>query len=137
MKKFNQNNGLVFVWEDTKKYFNQNREKVPLSIKYDISSLQEPDNINTLPNSKPLIEILDQDTFNMAIDYVKNGFNPLVINMASDFKPGGGVASGKTAQEEELFRRSNAHLTHPRSWYPFNDCSCSLKKSKVKSRLYI
>lgn len=28
------------------------------------------------------------------------------------------MAKGSTAQEEELFRRSNAHLTHPRGMYP-------------------
>lgn len=57
----------------------------------------------------------------MAIDYVNAGFNPLVLNMASAFKPGGGVANGKIAQEEELFRRSNAHQTHPIKWYPLKE----------------
>eukprot|EP01034_Spumella_vulgaris_P021912 gene21912-27989_t len=38
--------------------------------------------------------------------------------MASDFVPGGGVRKGSTAQEEELFRRSNGHMTHPSNMYP-------------------
>lgn len=120
MSGFNQNNSLIWEWEDTKKYFNQNRKKIPLSTKYDIYNLSEPDDINNPSDNKPVIEILDQDTFTMAINYLDEGLNPLVINMASDFKPGGGVSSGKTAQEEELFRRSNAHLTHPRNWYPLD-----------------
>ena len=54
----------------------------------------------------------------MAMEYKQAKLNPLVLNMASDFKPGGGVRSGKTAQEEVIFRRSSAFLTHPPSWYP-------------------
>jgi uncharacterized protein (TIGR02452 family) len=32
--------------------------------------------------------------------------------------PGGGVNSGKKAQEECIFRRTNAYMTHPLAWYP-------------------
>src|SRR5207244_2977475 len=66
------------------------------------------------------IEVINEDTFNLAIKYFEEGLNPLVLNMASDYKPGGGVGSGKIAQEEELFRRSNAHQTHLKEWYPLN-----------------
>jgi uncharacterized protein (TIGR02452 family) len=37
--------------------------------------------------------------------------------MASIFKPGGGVRTGKTAQEEVIFRRTNAFLTQYKKWY--------------------
>ena len=58
-------------------------------------------------------EIENSDTFDMAIKYVNNkqGLNPLVLNMASDYKPGGGVETGSKAQEEDLFRRSNYYQT--------------------------
>lgn len=42
----------------------------------------------------------------------------MVLNMASKFKPGGGVTSGQTAQEEVIFRRTNAFMTYEPSWYP-------------------
>ena len=96
---------------------------MPLSIKYDNSIINIPENNANNENDdlkKPIIEIINEDSFNLAIKYVIDGHKPLVLNMASDYKPGGGVASGKTAQEEELFRRSNAHLTHPNEWYPLN-----------------
>jgi uncharacterized protein (TIGR02452 family) len=38
--------------------------------------------------------------------------------MASKFKPGGGCRTGAVAQEEEIFRRTSAFMTHPEEWYP-------------------
>lgn len=44
--------------------------------------------------------------------------NVCILNMASQFKPGGGVETGCTAQEEVLFRRSNYVLTLDKKFYP-------------------
>ena len=41
---------------------------------------------------------------------VKDGLNPVVLNMANATKPGGGYLRGDGAQEENLFRRSNYYL---------------------------
>lgn len=115
--KNNEYNNLIDEWNDTKNYFTQHPQKIPLSIKYNIDTI----NLNELdkyPNYQIDVEVVNEDSFNLAIQYRNNGLNPMVLNMASDYKAGGGVASGKTAQEEELFRRSNAHLTHPKNWYP-------------------
>ena len=38
---------------------------------------------------------------------IDNGLKPAVLNMASFHTPGGGVISGSSAQEENLFRRTN------------------------------
>jgi uncharacterized protein (TIGR02452 family) len=51
----------------------------------------------------------------------KDARNVMVLNMASVWKPGGGVRTGKTAQEEVIFRRTNAFMTHPESYYPLED----------------
>jgi uncharacterized protein (TIGR02452 family) len=59
------------------------------------------------------------DCVDVAVELKQKGFNPLLLNMASDFQPGGGVAKGTTAQEEELFRRSNYFKFLHRRWYPF------------------
>ena len=47
------------------------------------------------------------DSFGCAHMLLKQGLNPVVLNMASEYKPGGGVMKGSTAQEECLFRRSD------------------------------
>ena len=85
-----------------------------------------------------IIEVKDMDTFDYAMDLCDQGYRPLVLNMASDYKPGGGVRSGKTAQEECLFRRSNAHLTHPEDWYPlqWNDVIFSPSVTIIKDSEY-
>lgn len=118
---------LVRVWEDTKKYFDVNRRKVPFSTKINIYSLYEIEddpkikNIPVKVGTTPAVDIKNIDCLNMAIEYVQNNLSTVVLNMASDFIPGGGVAKGRPAQEEEIFRRTNAHITHPRSLYPLHD----------------
>jgi uncharacterized protein (TIGR02452 family) len=110
---------LVNVWNDTKNYFVKNPKPISPSTKINIWSLNEVLDDPKIVNNC-VVEVLNEDSFNLGIRYISEGLNPLVLNMASDFKPGGGVANGKTAQEEELFRRSNAHLTHPNAWYPLS-----------------
>jgi uncharacterized protein (TIGR02452 family) len=112
---------LVRVWEDTKKYFDVNRRKVPFSTKINIYSLYEIEDDPKIKNILVNVEIKNIDCLNMAIEYVQNNLSTVVLNMASDFIPGGGVANGRPAQEEEIFRRTNAHITHPRSLYPLHD----------------
>ena len=70
-------------------------------------------------NTQAEIEVLDIDCLELARKYVEDeNLNVMVLNMASAIHPGGGVSRGRTAQEECIFRRSNAHLTHPKEWYP-------------------
>lgn len=65
--------------------------------------------------------VANVDTLAMAQQFVGQWLTPLVLNMASAFRPGGGVAKGATAQEEDLFRRTTACLTHAEAWYPLQD----------------
>lgn len=109
---------LIKVWADTKTYFENKQLDITPSTKYDIHNL---DIINNDNNYDCIVEIENKDTLNMAMEYVNGGYNPLVLNMASSFRPGGGVKNGKTAQEEEIFRRSNCHQVLPNEWYPLDD----------------
>lgn len=75
------------------------------------------------PRTPDIIDVQNTDTLTMLRQYKDQGLNPLVLNMASNFKPGGGVTSGSSAQEENLFRRSNYFKTLdfdmlPRKTYP-------------------
>lgn len=54
---------------------------------------------------------IDADCLEVANLLRKLGKKPVVLNMASAQTPGGGVISGAGAQEENLFRRSNMHLS--------------------------
>lgn len=57
------------------------------------------------------VEVRSQDTLEAAWAEVEQGFSPLVLNMASDRRPGGGYKKGSMAQEEELFRRTSLALS--------------------------
>jgi uncharacterized protein (TIGR02452 family) len=58
---------------------------------------------------KTIAEFVNRDCVEVAIDALQEGHKPLLLNMCSWFKPGGGVEKGAGAQEEDLFRRSNYH----------------------------
>lgn len=110
---------MIGIYEDTIAVCNEMNLDGSNSILYDITDFDT--DLTTDKNVfNEAIDIRNMDTLDMAHEYVKSGLKPLVLNMASDFKPGGGVASGKTAQEECLFRRSNAFQTHPSELYPLN-----------------
>ena len=106
---------MLAVWKDTLQYLEKNYSYFKPSEKIDTVGMK----VNTPKDKYELnIEVVDSDTLEMAIEYVNSGLNPLVINMASDFVPGGGVRSGRVAQEEELFKRTTAVWTHTPTYYP-------------------
>ena len=47
--------------------------------------------------------------------------SPLVLNMASDYRPGGGVSSGRLHKRRELFRRTNYFRCISDQDYPLYD----------------
>jgi len=107
----------VAIWEATKQHY----------ARFPPQDSQVTDELDTArynaPGSKPYTDMkvswAQADCIDVAVDLIKRGMNPLLLNMASDFVPGGGVHKGAPAQEEELFRRSNYHKFLHRRWYPF------------------
>jgi uncharacterized protein (TIGR02452 family) len=56
------------------------------------------------------------------LDLKAEGYNPLLLNMANAYNPGGGVYKGSIAQEEDLFRRSNYfQVTSLNDFYPIGE----------------
>lgn len=62
---------------------------------------------DAIPRYPTEIMVVDNDCLYEAKHLIDNGFNPCVLNMASFHKPGGGVVEGSSAQEENIFRRTN------------------------------
>lgn len=79
------------------------------TILYDVRTLDIF--VSDQTKNKQIIEVKNMDTFDLAKEMLDNGFNPLVLNLASDIKPGGGWKNNKTAQEESLFFRSTYALS--------------------------
>lgn len=134
-KKYNnaKNNYLIDVYNNTVEFFETSNihPKEP-SILYDINNIDiecvsnHVESPNETPSNETLsnenvsdceCSVLNIDTLDCALSLCSEGLRPLVLNMASDYKPGGGVKSGKTAQEECIFRRTDAYRTHYESFY--------------------
>ena len=60
------------------------------------------------------------DTLDCAATLIRQGYKPLVLDMANEFSPGGGPHKGCTAQEEQICYRSNLFtpLYYARSLVP-------------------
>lgn len=74
--------------------------------------------------AKVTVKIVNQDTFNAAIDLATrsasgNGNRVAVLNMASHSHPGGGWLKGAMAQEEAMCYRSSLALSLHKRYYPW------------------
>lgn len=120
-RKIPKKDNLVDVWTDTlgrsKRYFSKGVYSQKITTDFAIENTLPGEFFPLNAHCVPLIIVEDEDTFNMAVRYTSS-HRVLVLNMASDFKPGGSVRTGGTAQEEELFRRSNACMSHSELDYP-------------------
>ncbi|KAH7310425.1 hypothetical protein B0I35DRAFT_357936 [Stachybotrys elegans] len=75
------------------------------------------------PSGKAVIRIVNEDTFNAAINLAASkgpaSGRVAVLNMASHVNPGGGWRKGALAQEEALCYRSSLSLSLHKRYYPF------------------
>lgn len=68
-------------------------------------------NIPTLADSSTKIIVKNDDSIHCGHQLQQEGYNPVVLNLASRRNPGGGVKNGSRAQEESLFRSTNLFLS--------------------------
>lgn len=109
---------LIQIYNNTK-YISERYEKPEKSIKYKYDNLNF--NINIF-NKTANIKVFNEDTLVITKElYNKTKSNILVLNMASEYKAGGGVENGAMAQEEELFRRTNYFQSLTQNYYPLKD----------------
>lgn len=91
------------------------KENIEKSLKFDRTI---PDRYEA--KGETIVYVYDGDCADVAL-WMKNiGFNPVLLNMASNIAPGGGVENGAGAQEESLFRRSDYFLHLDKNMYPIN-----------------
>ena len=57
------------------------------------------------------LSVVNNDCLDVGKQMQDEGWNPAVLNMASAYRPGGGVLNGARAQEECIFRRSNLFMS--------------------------
>jgi uncharacterized protein (TIGR02452 family) len=115
---------MVGVYKDTVKMC-QTLKLTKLLLESKLINIDEIEfNVADAVGQGPTVEVCNMDTLDMALDFCKFKMKPLVLNMASDICPGGGVANGKSAQEECIFRRTNAIFTHPKEFYRLSRMQC-------------
>lgn len=115
------NKKLAEVYQHTVQMCDKNKRKFEKcdNIVYDFSLLDEKTETESESTTKETcVQVLEQDTLTAALALRKEKLNPLILNMASDRKPGGGVEKGAAAQEESLFRRTNYCLQNLSEFYP-------------------
>ena len=85
---------------------------------------------NRAPDAVLRVRVLDRDMLEVAGELVAQGCSVAVLNMACARHPGGGVARGVGAQEENLYRRSDMlRLTKEKQrLYPLRQDSCLLSR---------
>jgi len=108
---------LVLVWRDTLRQCKELYSDTPASEVIDTSVFPPLETIEQR-YSECLVKVVNMDTFTAAQKMIGGGLSPLVLNMASDYCPGGGVRKGSRAQEECLFRCSNYTTTLDKSLLP-------------------
>ena len=99
---------------------NQYKDLEPApSVKFNTQILDlDPDQLRENIDIETTVEIENTDTITASLDAIKEGYKPLILNMANDYTPGGGFLTGAIAQEEHLFRCTNYFRTLTEGMYP-------------------
>jgi uncharacterized protein (TIGR02452 family) len=85
--------------------------------KNDNITVNDVSNTGNVSGTETEIFAIDMDCLDCAHQFALNGYNPICLNMANQFRAGGGYKSGAGAQEENLFRRSLYQLSLENDMY--------------------
>jgi uncharacterized protein (TIGR02452 family) len=116
------------IFQQTVKVVSLNQYEIEdKHVKLDIAEVKKetffykkPNSLNQIKsNTKTKFNVIEADCVEVAGLLQNAGFNVCLLNMANRRNPGGDVLGGAGAQEENIFRRSNLHL----SLYQFVDYS--------------
>ena len=103
------------VAHETRSYFSEILENCGKELKEGIKNTTFYEKTDPLPPNKTPVQtqtrLIYGDTINVAIQMKEDGFNPCVLNFASEVHAGGGWLKGAIAQEEALFLRSTYDMS--------------------------
>lgn len=103
-------------------YLNQNQVQVKMDHSLMLKETETYKELQPLDPPEELFNtqfsVITEDTFQVLLQRKAEGANPVGINMANRYSPGGGVVEGCPAQEEALCRRSNHILGLKTQDYP-------------------
>ena len=93
-------------------YSNTKGEWISLNTDNSLSELYQSElpPVNQNQRYKTKISVINEDSIDAGIKLKEQGFNPIVLDMACEDNPGGGVIGGCYGQEESLFRRTDLYL---------------------------
>jgi uncharacterized protein (TIGR02452 family) len=122
----------IEIWKDTQNYANRYHNDCAESIKYKSITDDHLENTNNTNNTYTYTEIkvIRTDTIDALVSIINNDNddnnnnddNPVLLNMADPSIPGGCVNMGASAQEENIFRRTNYFMTLKQQlYYPLLD----------------
>jgi uncharacterized protein (TIGR02452 family) len=117
----------INVYRHTQQYANMYYPDIATSTKYSDDDLP----ITPKKGPRPEVVVVNDDTLDQYVQLLKEGLKPVLLNMASDTTPGGGVTRGCAAQEENLFRRTNYFMTLDHSFYPIKGVDTIYSKNVV------
>jgi len=98
--------------------------KVPKTTSYTYDDISE--DLKTYENTE--IQVCNNDCIAVAQTYAEQEGSVCLLNMASAWKAGGGVATGSSAQEETICRRSNLYSSLEKMEYPMPEHVCYMTK---------
>lgn len=121
-----QRQELIKIYKDTQRLAAQTSTSYKQSEMWDFREDLPPDDALFQEaeryDQSAVINVVDGDTLTIArsLPYDVEDV-PLILNMASDFCPGGGVKKGCRAQEEKLFQRTNYCNCTNGKFYPLGE----------------
>lgn len=118
----------INVYHDTQQRAMLEFPNIAISGKYTESDLL---GIRPKRGPKPIVTVVNNDTLDEFVNLRKEGFKPVLLNMANESVPGGGVLRGCAAQEENIFRRTNYFMTLTQNFYPITGAEVIYSKDVV------
>ena len=93
-------------------YSNTKGEWVSLDTDNSLSEIYQSElpSVDQKHRQETIISVVNDDSIDAGIKLKDQGFNPIVLDMACEDGPGGGVIGGCYGQEESLFRRTDLYL---------------------------